>query len=99
MERARMLLPLAWLIRLEDTPEHRLWLSRVAMDLLKTQQPFGALREQFGGGGGHFHAPASNEAYGTGEAPLVQKDGDPVSDQLYTTGFALVGLHEASTAT
>lgn len=99
LERARMLLPLAWLVRLEDTPEHRAWLKRVADDLLKTQQPSGALREQYGGGGGHLRAPLSNEAYGTGEAPLVQRDGDPVSDQLYTTGFALLGLHEAAAAT
>ena len=99
VERAHMLLPLAWLVRVEDTPEHREWLSRVAGDLLKTQQPCGALREVFAGGGGHLHAPASNEAYGTGEAPLAQVNGDPVSDQLYTTGFALLGLHEAAAAT
>ncbi len=99
VERAHMLLPLAWLIRVEDKPKHRRWLSRVAGDLMKTQQPCGALREQFAGGGGHLHAPASNDAYGTGEAPLVQVNGDPVSDQLYTTGFALLGLHEAAAAT
>lgn len=99
VERAHMLLPLAWLIRVEDTPEHREWLSRVAGDLLKTQQPSGAMREVFAGGGGHLHAPASNDAYGTGEAPLAQTDGDPVSDQLYTTGFALLGLHEAAAST
>ena len=99
MERARMLLPLAWLVRVEDSPEHRSWLSSVATDMLKTQQPSGALREQYGGGGGHTRAPLSNDAYGIGEAPLVQRDGDPVSDQLYTAGFALLGLHEAAAAT
>ena len=99
MERARMLLPLAWLVRMEDTAEHRGWLHRIAVDLLKTQQSSGALREQYGGGGGHTRAPLSNEAYGIGEAPLVQREGDPVSDQLYTTGFALLGLHEAAAAT
>lgn len=97
-ERARMLLCLAWLVRVEDTAEHRQWLARVANDLLTTQQPSGALRERFGQGG-HFQAPASNAAYGTGEAPLGQGAGDPVSDQLYTTGFALLGLHEAVAAT
>jgi hypothetical protein len=97
-ERARMLLCLAWLVRVEDTAEHRQWLTRVATDLLTTQQPSGALRERFGQGG-HFQAPASNAAYGTGEAPLGQRAGDPVSDQLYTTGFALLGLHEAVAAT
>ncbi|MGV3641911.1 MAG: hypothetical protein ACO1NZ_15405, partial [Adhaeribacter sp.] len=28
-ERARMVLPLAWLVRVEDTPEHRAWLDTV----------------------------------------------------------------------
>jgi hypothetical protein len=102
MERARMLLPLAWLVRVEDTPEHRRWLMTVAGDLLKNQEPCGAIREQFGGdgkGGGHYVVPASNEAYGTTETPLIQRNGDPASDQLYTTGFALIGLHEAAAAT
>jgi hypothetical protein len=27
---------------------------------------------------------------------LIQQNGDPVSDQLYTTGFALSALHEAA---
>lgn len=98
MERARILLPLAWLVRVEDTAQHRLWLRTIATDLIQLQQPSGTLRELFAGGGGHYQAPASNEAYGTGEAPLAQQDGDPVSDQLYTTGFALLGLHEAAAA-
>ena len=100
MERARMLLCLAWLIRVEDTAEHRAWLRTITDDLLSHQQPCGALPEFIGGtGGGHYHIPASNEAYGTGETPLIQKDGDPATDQLYTTGFALLGLHEAAAAT
>jgi len=36
----------------------------------------------------------ANEAYGTGETPLLQENGDPVSDQLYVT----LGLHEAARA-
>lgn len=99
-ERSRMLLCLAWLVRVEDTPEHRGWLTRVADDLLANQQPCGAIRERLGGtGGGHYQIPQSNEAYGTGETPLIQRNGDPVSDQLYTTGFTLLGLHEAVAAT
>lgn len=100
MERARMLWCLAWLVRLEDTPEHRGWLKRVATDLLKQHQPCGALHEQYNvANGGHYQLPASNEAYGTTETPLIQKNGDPVSDQLYVGGFALFGLHEAVAAT
>jgi GNAT superfamily N-acetyltransferase len=100
IERARMLLPLAWLIRIDDTAEHRQWLSTIAADLLTDQQPCGAIRERLRNGSvGFFSAPASNEAYGTGETPLMQTDGDPVSDQLYTSGFALLGLREAAAAT
>lgn len=100
MERARMLWCLAWLVRLHDTPEHRGWLKQVATDLIKQQQPCGALHEQYNvTDGGHYQIPASNEAYGTAETPLIQQNGDPVSDQLYVGGFALFGLHEACAAT
>jgi hypothetical protein len=99
-ERSRMMLSLSWLVRLEDTPEHREWLMRIANDLLKRQQPNGAIHEWLAGtGGGHYQIPQSNEAYGTGETPLIQQNGDPASDQLYTTGFALFALHEAAAAT
>jgi hypothetical protein len=99
IERARILPALAWLVRVEDTAEHRQWLRTVTGDLLKHQQPSGAIREWVAGtGGGHYRIPQSNEAYGTGETPLIQKNGDPVSDQLYTTGFVLFGLHEAVAA-
>ena len=97
-ERARMLLPLAWLVRVEDTPEHRQWLRRIAQDLLAFQDDCGAVREELGSAGkGSYAPPASNEAYGTTEAP--QADGDPVCDLLYTTNFAFLGLHEAAAAT
>jgi hypothetical protein len=100
MERARMLLPLAWLVRVEDTPEHRGWLMRIASDLIAIQEACGALPERLkGAGGGHYVIPASNDAYGTTETPLIQQNGDTVSDQLYTAGFALLGLHEAAAAT
>ena len=36
-ERAKMLLPLAWLVRVEDTPEHRDWLRKIADDLINSQ--------------------------------------------------------------
>ena len=47
-ERARMLLPLAWLVRIEDSPEHRQWLKRMAEALLALQDECGALREEIG---------------------------------------------------
>ncbi len=100
LDRTRMVLALAWLVRVEDTAEHRHWLEQVAGDLIRRQQPCGAIPDELlGASTGHFHAPASNEAYGTSETPLMQTDGDPVSDQLYSTNFALIGLHEAAEAT
>src|SRR5207249_4952550 len=100
LERAHMLLCLAWLVRVADTLEYRKWLDQIASDLLADQQPSGAIHERLGPvHGGHYRTPQRNEAYGTGETPLLQQNGDPVSDQLYTTGFALLGLHEAVGAT
>jgi hypothetical protein len=99
-ERARMLLPLAWLIRIEDTAEHRAWLREMADELLAGQEACGAIREEIGEAGkGGFPPPASNEAYGTSETPLIQTNNDKVSDLLYTTNFAFLGLHEAAAAT
>jgi hypothetical protein len=96
-ERARIILPLAWLVRVSDTPQHRRWL-RVAVDgLLTLQVSCGAIREELGAANnGAMPPPASNEKYGGGEASLIQENGDPVSDQLYTTNFAFLGLHEAA---
>lgn len=100
MERARMLLCLSWLVRISDTPEHLVWLRTVANDLLKSQEACGAIRERLAGaGGGHYKIPDSNESYGTAETPMIQTNDDTASDQLYTTGFALLGLHEAAAAT
>ncbi len=101
LERAHMLLCLAWLVRVDDTAAHREWLTQVTDDLLKYQQSSGAIHERLAHphGGSHYQVPQSNEEYGTVETPLLQRDGDPVSDQLYTGGFALLGLHEAVGAT
>lgn len=100
IERARMLLCLSWLVRLDDTPEHREWLMRMAKDLLERQTESGAIPEWLSGsGGGHYFIPQSNAQYGTGETPLIQENGDPACDTLYTLGFAFLGLHEAVAAT
>lgn len=97
MERAHMLLCLAWLVRLEDTPEHRDWARRVALDLLSVQDASGGLTDRYRPSvSSHYRIPASNEAYGTAETPLIQENGDPVTDQLYVGGFALLGLHETA---
>lgn len=99
-ERAKMLLALAWLVRIDDTPRHRAWLGRIASDLLSTQDGSGAIRDVIAPPGGPgYHPPASNEAYGTAEAPLIQSNDDAAADLLYTCNFALLALHEAAAAT
>lgn len=103
LQKARMLLPLAWLVRVHDTPRHREWLSRIADDLLRSQQPCGAIREQICDVGWRCtdtsNTPPNNAAYGKGEAPLQQTNSDPVTDALYTINFAALGLREAVAAT
>jgi hypothetical protein len=96
IERSRLLLPLAWLVRVDDTPEHRRWLRQIGEDLLALQDASGAIREVIGDGGPGIK---SNAAYGASETSLIQSDGDPVCDMLYSCNFALIGLHEASAAT
>ncbi len=100
LDRCRMILALSWLVRVQDTAEHRNWLHAVARDLLRNQHSCGAIPEELSNTtGGHYVAPQSNEAYGTSETPLIQNNGDPVSDQLYVSSFALFGLREAVAAT
>jgi hypothetical protein len=99
-ERARMILPLAWLLRIEDTTEHRKWLYHIVDDLLAFQDESGAIREDLGSVGfGKYAPPKSNAAYGTNEAPLIQENGDPLADMLYTSNFAIFSLTEAAAAT
>jgi len=98
-ELARMTLPLAFLIRVEDKPEYRTWINKIGGDLLSQQQPCGAIRELLGpDGNGEYPPPASNEQYGTTEAPVIQHNGDPACDLLYTSNFAFLGLHELASA-
>lgn len=97
-ERVRMIHCLAWLVRIEDTPEHRSWLKRMCDDLIACQDPAtGAIVEVVGTtGSAHFMPPTSNEEYGTREMPIIQDNGNRASDQLYVTGFALLVLREAA---
>jgi len=100
LDRSRMLLCLAWLVRVHDTAEHREWLTRVASDLLRYLDASGALREVLGDlDKPQPSAVPSNEAYGTAETPLIQENGDPACDMLYSMNFAFLGLHEAVAAT
>jgi hypothetical protein len=95
-----MLLPLAWLVRVRATHEHREWLRQAVEGLLALQDSSGGIREELGPPGqGIMPPPRSNEAYGLHEASLIQQDGDPVADLLYTVNFAFLGLHEAAAVT
>ena len=99
-ERVRLLLPLAWLVRLEDTAEHRGWLMKIARDVLRDQVACGAIREALGElKKGSYPPPQSNEEFGQYEASLLQTNADPACDLLYTTNFAFLSLHEAAAAT
>ena len=99
-ERGRMLLPLAWLVRVDDTPQHRAWLEQIADDMMEDQVACGAIREELGDlNMGSYAPPTSNAGYGTNEASLIQQNGDPLADMLYTCNFTFLGLHEAYAAT
>ncbi len=99
-ERARMILPLAWLIRVEDTPQHRQWLDLIVSKLLENMDESGAIREELGSAGkGSYGATKTNADYGKHEAPLIARNGDPVADMLYTTNFGFFALNEAAAAT
>jgi hypothetical protein len=82
--------------------EHRGWLKTAVEGLLTRQHCEGtwcAFKEELShpGWGGSTRVP-DNADYGTFEAPLNQANDDPVSDFLYTSNFALLGLHEAAAA-
>ncbi|SFK89786.1 hypothetical protein [Proteiniphilum acetatigenes] len=102
MDRARMLLPLAWLLRIEDTSQHRTWLYELLTDM--EQDPVtGTIPERIEAdknnfGAGHYQIPKTNEEYGATESPIIQIDGDTGSDLLYAVNFAFLGLHEAAEA-
>ena len=96
-EYARMLLPLAMLVRISDTPENRAMLEKVWEHFSPLLEENGAVRELVGlRERGMYPAPDSNEKYGTTEAPLIQENGDNCCDLLYTLNFAYPGLCEAA---
>ena len=98
-ERAKMILPLAWLVRLEPTEQHEQWLRQIIGDVMTFQDETGGIQERLGKGQGLFGSFKSNPAYGGAEAPVIQNNGDPCVDNLYTQPFAFLGLTEAARAT
>lgn len=98
-QRARLILPLAWLVRVEDTPLHRRWLDEMIREMLKYQDESGAIREELGKGKGMFRELKSNNDYGSDEGSLISQNGQKISCMLYTNNFAVFSLHEAALAT
>ena len=92
----RILLPYAMLVEVDDTPEHRAWLERVADFFVEKINGFGTVAEVMGKRElGHYPSPTCNADHGKGECALVQFNGDPACDLLYSVNYALMGLHEA----
>lgn len=98
-ERAKMILPLAWLCRIEDTEEHQAWLDRIVSDLIYYQKDHGGIQDQMGAGTGQAGGFSSNAEYGTHEAPVIDTNEDPCVDNLYTESFALMALNDAAYST
>lgn len=101
-ERAKMILPLAFLVRIAPTERHILWLDRMVEDLMAYRDAAtGALADAFGNpteGHGLYGPFTANSHYGCHESPVIQKNGDPCSDSLYTASFAMLTLTEAEGA-
>lgn len=96
-EIANILLPLAFLVKVDDTPQHREWLTRIVEDLLEHMDETGAIKDAFGDiSKGKYPPPQSNESYGTTEASIIQDGSEPATDLMYTTAYAFLGLHEAA---
>ena len=101
-ERAKMILPLAWLTRIEPTEEHIGWLDTIITDMMAYQDPTtGAIREvkgEDGQGNPVYTQFTKNSDYGKHESPVIQNNGDPCTDSLYTSSFAMMTLNEAYAA-
>ncbi len=100
-ERAKMLLPLAWLVRIQPSAQHVAWLHTMVSDLIAYQDACGAIGEAYGENGigiPVYTQFTKNSDYGRHESPVIQNNGDPCSDSLYTTGFAAMALNEAYAA-
>jgi hypothetical protein len=69
----------------------------VVGDYLETQGSSGGVHETLGPPDQCDDCPPrSNQAYGTSEAPLIARNGEAITDQLYGNNFGLVGLVEAA---
>jgi hypothetical protein len=93
-EAVRFVLPLVGGYRYTRKPLYLDTLRAIAAYLKTKQDPeSGGLLEWDG------RNPRSNAAFGVDEASIFQSNGDPVTDQLYCTGFAAMSLPLAARET
>lgn len=93
-EAVRFVLPLVGGYRYTRKPLYLDTLRAIAAYLKTKQDPeSGGLLEWDG------RNPRSNAAFGVDEASIFQANGDPVTDQLYCTGFAAMSLPLAARET
>lgn len=96
----RILLPYAMLVEVDDTPEHRQWLDKVVKFFISKLNKYNTVPEVMGKRElGHYPSPCCNADHGRGESALVQFNGDPACDLLYSVNYGFIGLHEAYMAT
>lgn len=92
-EPCRMLLPLAWLVKVDDTPQHRAWLDKMAQYVINIQDKSGAIPQI------PHTIVTTNDGYGAAECAMAHEPGDPVTDALYSINFAFLGMNEAAEIT
>ena len=96
-ELAKLPLVLALMLQIDPGNEqYKQWLDQVVSDIAARMDEHGALLETFHiMDNGLYAPPKSHSEYGSAEAPLIDRNGDPCCDFVYTQVFALAGMHEA----
>ncbi|WP_438347627.1 hypothetical protein ACP8HI_18380 [Paenibacillus sp. FA6] len=89
-ELCRLILPLAWLYEITKEEQHLQWLYQVSHDLQAFVHPSGAYIEWDEG-----YGAAMRHEGGSGESSLLGRNGDPVTDQLYSNNWLPIGWMQA----
>jgi len=89
-ELCRLILPLSWLYWVTEETQHKEWLYKVTDDLCKFQHPSGGFLEWDTGYKAHRSAMANTE-----ECSLLAKNGDPITDLLYSMNWLPIGFIQA----
>jgi len=89
-ELCRLILPLAWLYWVTGEDQHREWLYKVTSDLCRFQHPSGGFLEWDTGYKAHRSVMANTE-----ECSLLARNGDPITDLLYSMNWLPIGFIQA----